>query len=105
MTNLVVNIKPKTLLQVPQVSRSLIAVLCTVIYTISAATIAHEGHIDKDAQLACTEKALRESCEYVKETGDKTAKLYSGYCQKISHNKLCVRNQPIKTIVLEPLDR
>lgn len=70
---------------------------------LSVNAIAHEGHVDKDAQLACEKKVLRASCQYRKETDQNIAKVYSGYCQKISHNKICVRNQPIKTIVLEPL--
>lgn len=81
---------------------------CKVLATLSILTftaVAHEGHVDKDAQLACKEKELRASCQYVKETGDNMAKVYSGFCQKISHNKMCVRNQPIKTIVLDPLEK
>ncbi|MGY0562658.1 MAG: hypothetical protein ACW7DQ_04215 [Paraglaciecola chathamensis] len=77
-----------------------VAVLGTLTFT----AVAHEGHVDKDAQLACKEKKLRASCQYVKETGDNVAKVYSGFCQKISSNKMCVRNQPIKTIVLGPLE-
>ncbi|ABG40047.1 hypothetical protein Patl_1525 [Paraglaciecola sp. T6c] len=106
MINSVANIKvkAKALYLKALVSRPLIAVLSILLCAISTPALAHEGHVDKDAQFACSEKALRESCEYMKQIDEKSAKLYSGYCQKISHTKMCVRNQPIKTIVLEPLE-
>lgn len=80
------------------------AATLALLFSVSVTALAHEGHVDKDAQFACSEKALRESCEYMKQIDEKSAKLYSGFCQKVSHNKVCVRNQPIKTILLEPLD-
>lgn len=71
--------------------------------SLSLCALAHEGHVDKDALLACAEKTLKESCQYSKETEKNRVKVYSGYCQKISHNKICVRTQPIKMVMLEPL--
>mgnify|MGYP003671682794 CR=1 FL=1 len=71
--------------------------------SLSLCALAHEGHVDKDALLACAEKTLKESCQYSKETEKNRVKVYSGYCQKISHNKICVRTQPIKIVMLEPL--
>ncbi|MFT6896761.1 MAG: CII-binding regulator of phage lambda lysogenization HflD [Paraglaciecola sp.] len=83
-------------------THALLGILASVLLSIiSVNTLAHDGHVDKDAQLACVQKVLRESCQYVKETDKNIAKVYSGFCQEISHNKLCVRNQPIQTIVLE----
>jgi hypothetical protein len=72
------------------------AYLCSL----SFVALAYEGLVDKDAQLAGKEKALRVSCQYMKETDNHIGKVFIGFCQKMSKDKLCVRNQPIKTIVL-----
>ncbi|MFT4788760.1 MAG: hypothetical protein ACI95X_001581, partial [Paraglaciecola sp.] len=76
-------------------TQPLLGILTSVLLSIiSANSLAHDGHLDKDAQLAC---------QYVKETDKNITTVYNGFCHKISHNKLCVRNQPIKTIMPEAL--
>lgn len=61
---------------------------------VSTKSFAHSGHIFSHAIEACENKQISQKCSYI--VGGE--KYYTGTCQVLNEVKMCVRNQPVKTI-------
>ncbi|KXI30276.1 hypothetical protein [Paraglaciecola hydrolytica] len=59
---------------------------------LSSTALAHQGHIEDAAMLACTDKQVNDACEYQNQVADR----YKGNCRLILEAMMCVRNQPIE---------
>lgn len=72
----------------------LLVVVVTSLVALVAITRAHahSGHTNKQAWDVCDDKQVSDSCSY----NDHDENIYSGSCQLMSSDMICVRNKPIQ---------
>ena len=77
-----------------------ISVLSLTTVLIATSVHAHDGHNSPVPSQACDDKHLNDPCEYSNTAQD----LYRGTCREVERQLLCVRNQPIQTGHINPIN-
>lgn len=69
----------------------------------SSVAFAHGQHVNQKPWQVCKEATLGDDCSYTVDTHEEgKVKLHKGSCQAMSEVLMCVRNQPLETIIVPP---